>query len=200
MTAGLEAHRASDQEVATVVAVLVSAFDEDPTWGWAFPDGAARPEQHRRLWTLFVQGALRYSTVWLAPGGTATSVWIPPHGTDLSSEQEAELEPLLVDLLGADAPRVLQAFALFDAAHPRDVPHFYLSLLGTSTEHRGRGLGLGLLADNLRVVDEAGMPAYLEASNPANVALYERFGFVLRDTFRLPDGPEVPTMWRDARH
>ena len=43
------------------------------------------------------------------------------------------------------------------------------------------------------------MPAYLEASNPANVALYARYGFDVFASFTLPQGgPEVITMWRDA--
>jgi len=51
----------------------------------------------------------------------------------------------------------------------------------------------------MRLIDEAGKPAYLEASNPANVALYSRHGFEVRGSFKLPgDGPEVFTMWRDA--
>jgi ribosomal protein S18 acetylase RimI-like enzyme len=190
---------ASPRDRDVVVAVLVSAFHDDPTWSWAFPDPSLRAEQHRRLWGLFVEGALRYPWVWLAPGDTATSVWIPPNGTELSDEQEAALEPAIVEMLGADAAPVIQAFELFDRAHPREVPHFYLSLLATRVEHRGRGYGLGLLAGNLRLIDEAGMPAYLEASNPANVALYERHGFEVRSSFKLPgDGPEVFTMWRDA--
>jgi len=79
------------------------------------------------------------------------------------------------------------------------MPHFYLSLSATSAAHRGPGYGLGLLAGNLRRIDEAGMPAYLEASNPANVALYERHGFEVRGSFTLPgDGPEAFTMWREA--
>jgi len=74
-----------------------------------------------------------------------------------------------------------------------------LSLLGTAAEHRGHGFGLGLLAQNLREIDEARMPSYLEASNPANVQLYERYGFVVLDSFTLPaGGPEVFTMWREA--
>ena len=44
------------------------------------------------------------------------------------------------------------------------------------------------------------MPAYLEASNPANVPLYQRHGFELAGAFDLPDfGPTVHTMWREAR-
>lgn len=183
----------------SVVAILVSAFHEDPTWSWAFPDPTVRAEQHRRLWGLYVDGALRYPCVWLTPGETATSVWIPPGGTDLTAAQEAALEPMVVEMLGAGAAPVLEAFELFERAHPRDVPHFYLSLLGTRAEHRGRGHGLDLLARNLRRIDEAGMPAYLEASNLGNVALYERHGFEVRSSFSLPgDGPEVVTMWRAA--
>jgi ribosomal protein S18 acetylase RimI-like enzyme len=200
MSAGdLSPRIASRQDRDEVVAILVSAFYDDPTWSWAFPDPSLRAEQHRRLWGLFVDGALRYPWVWLTPGNTATSVWIPPNATDLSQEQEAALEPTVVEMLGADASAAIQAFELFDQAHPREVPHFYLSLLATSAEHRGRGYGLGLLAGNLRLIDEAGMPAYLEASNPANVALYLRHGFEVCGSFKLPgDGPEVFTMWREA--
>ncbi len=190
---------ATDQDFDEVVAILVSAFAQDPTWSWAFPDPSLRPEQHRRLWGLLVRGALRYPWVWLSPGSTATSVWIPPDGTELSDEQEAALEQAVVDMLGTQAPRVLRALELFDRAHPRDVPHFFLTLLGTRAELRGQGHGLGLLAHNLRKIDETGRPSYLEASNPANVPLYERFGFVVRGSFTLPEGgPEVFTMWRDA--
>jgi GNAT superfamily N-acetyltransferase len=183
-----------------VVRILVGAFAEDPAWSWAFPDRSRRAAEHTRLWRLLVEGAMRYPWVWLAPDGTATSVWIPPGGTDLSPEQEAQLEPMLVDLLGPQAGRVLEAFEAFERAHPRDAPHYFLTLLGTAPEHRGRGHGLALLAANLRLVDEAGLPAYLEASNVANVQLYERHGFVAHGGFVLPDGgPEVVTMWRDPR-
>lgn len=147
---------ATHDDVHDVVAILVSAFYDDPTWSWAFPDPAKRAEQHRRLWGLFVKGAMRYPWVWLSAGNTATSVWIPPHGTDFSGEQEAVLEPTIVEMMGAGAVRVMDAFDMFDEAHPRDVPHYYLSLLGTSAEHRGRGYGLGLLAANLRRIDEPG--------------------------------------------
>src|SRR5665811_410012 len=135
----------SPHELGDVVAILVSAFRDDPTWTWAFPDPSLRTGQLSRLWGLFVEGAMRFPSVWLTPGNTATSVWIPPQGRDLSTEQEKALEPTLVEMLGADASRVMHALAMFEQAHPRAVPHFYLSLLGTDVEHRGHGYGRGLL-------------------------------------------------------
>jgi ribosomal protein S18 acetylase RimI-like enzyme len=195
----LDPRRAAASDLDDVVAILVSAFYDDPTWSWAFPDPSQRREQHRRLWTLFVEGAMRYSSVWLTAEVTATSVWIPPHGTDLSAEQESTMETLMAEF-GPDGSRATEVLELCERAHPRDVPHFYLSLLGTTVEHRGRGHGLGLLAENLRQIDETHMPAYLEASNTANVPLYERHGFVVLDSLSLPTGgPEVVTMWRESR-
>lgn len=185
--------------MGAVAQILVEAFHDDPTWAWACPDPAARPEQLRWLWTEMVRGAMRYGTVHLAPGGVATSVWIPPGGAELSPEQEAAFDPQLRARWADGGARVREAFTLFDAAHPQEEPHHYLSLLGTAAAHRGQGHGLGLLADDLVSIDADGMAAYLEASNPANVALYARYGFEPHGSFVLPGGPEVHTMWRPAR-
>ncbi len=183
--------------VAVSVEILVDAFYADPLWGWAFPDDAARRAQHRAVWTMAVEGAIRYPWVRLADGDTATAVWIPPGGTEMTEEDADRFEELVAELLGRDAPRALDAFGALDAHHPHDEPHFYLSLLGTASAHRGHGHGLALLADCLREIDALGMPAYLESSNPANVALYARHGFAPHSAIAIPHGgPEITTMWR----
>jgi len=192
--------RATTADRDAAAEILVGAFREDPTWAWACPDPRLRAEQHRALWRLFVDGALLHDGVWLDSGTHATAVWIPPGGTELSPEQEQHLDDLLDSWPGAAPSRVRHAVELFEEAHPHEEPHHYLSLLGTDPAHRGRGLGLALLAATLAHVDVTGTAAYLEASNPANVPLYERYGFDPVGSFRLgDDGPEVVTMWRPAR-
>ena len=47
--------------------------------------------------------------------------------------------------------------------------------------------------------DLDGIPAYLESSNPRNVAFYERQGFEIRSEFHPDGGPLITGMWRDAR-
>jgi GNAT superfamily N-acetyltransferase len=181
-----------------VVEILVGAFHEDPLWSWALPDAAERPAQLRAIWEAAVEGALRYPWVWLTPDGSATSVWIPPGGTELTKEAESHFEEFLVDLLGEGANRVLAIGEAMDRARPDSTPHFYLSLLGTAPSRVGHGLGLGLLAENLRLIDELGSPAYLEASNVANVPLYARYGFEVMGSFELAGGaPRFVTMWRE---
>jgi hypothetical protein len=68
---------------------------------------------------------------------------------------------------------VFEVFDRFEAAHPRTQDHYYLSLLGTHTEHLGAGIGMRLLADNLVRLDALRVPAYLESTNPANLRRYE---------------------------
>lgn len=74
-----------------------------------------------------------------------------------------------------------------------------MDLLATHPDHRGKGLGMALLADNLTRIDVEAMPAYLESSNSANDPRYERQGFSKVGSFTRPDEhATVSTMWRDA--
>lgn len=186
-------------DAARVTEIFVEAFYRDPVWGWAFPDDGARRSQHEAFWGLFVEGALPHRWVWLAPGDAAAALWLPPGCPELSPSQETRLEPLLERMLGARQAEILhRTFERFDAAQPAAPPHYYLSLLGTHPDHRGRGVGMELLADNLALIDDLGAPAYLESTNPGNHARYERLGFRRLGGFELPEGgPPVATMWRE---
>ena len=162
------------------------AFHDDPTWAWAFPEPPLRQARYAVFWRFIIAGALRYPWVLTTGAREAGAVWIPPGGTELAEDDEARMLPMLESLVGSRADEVLELLARLDAAHPRGEPHYYLSLLGTHPEHRGRGLGMGLLADSLERVDAEGLPAYLESSNPANNRRYERHGFVAVGAFQLP--------------
>ena len=183
-----------------VAELFALAFYDDPTWSWAFPDPEQRMDQHRLLWGLFLHSAIPYGSVWMTDDGGAASLWIPPGQAELGEADERRIEPLVRDLIDSHADDVLALLERFDASHPRHVPHFYLSLLGTHPDHRGQGKGMGLLAENLARIDELRLPAYLESSNRANDRRYERLGFVQIGEFSAPgNGPTVGCMWRDPR-
>jgi GNAT superfamily N-acetyltransferase len=185
---------AGQDDVDGLTNTLTLAFENDPLWRWAFPDA----RMLEPLWRLFVQSALRYDWMWVTGAYAAASVWIPPGGTELTDAEEEQVEPLIRRLVGDRAPEVMTLIERFEEAHPRERPHYYLSLLGTHPAHRGRGLGMGLLADNLARIDEEGAHVYLESSNPENDARYERLGFRKIGEFSTPDGGHtVATMWRE---
>jgi GNAT superfamily N-acetyltransferase len=187
---------ATRSEVPQVTEILAAAFRNDPLWRWVFrdPDGLAV------WWRFLIGSALRYPWVFVGDDYAAASVWIPVGASELTPSEEDEVEPLLEELLGARAAMALELLERFEAAHPRERPHYYLSLLGVRPESRGAGLGMSLLAENLARIDREGAPAYLESSNPENVTRYERLGFERIGEFSTPDESHtVTTMWRAGR-
>jgi GNAT superfamily N-acetyltransferase len=190
------ARTASRADLDGLTRTLTLAFAEDPLWRWAFTDTRAL----ERWWRFLVASALRYPSVFVSGDYDAVSVWIPPDGSELTDDEQAHVPALLGELVGPRAPDVLALLGEFDAAHPHERPHYYLSLLATHPRSRGRGLGIDLLAQNLARVDGERTPAYLESSNADNVPRYERLGFAPAGEFSTPDGSRrVTTMWREAR-
>ena len=187
---------ATTPEVDQVIETVSQAFLHDPTWSWAFPAAEVR----RAWWTLCIRSAFRYPHVFKTSGYEVASVWIPPDGVELTSEEELQTPDLLEQLVGPRAPAVMELLRRFGDSHPRHEPHYYLSLLAVADHCRGRGLGMALLRENLARIDADGAAAYLESSNPTNNPRYQALGFVPVVSFEAPDGgPTVTGMWRDAR-
>jgi hypothetical protein len=178
---------------------LVPAFADDPVWGnWAFPDRSRATVQRRALFGLWLQGALRYRAIRVTQSCEAVAAWYPPEGTGNSESDQLELVASARALLGSHAEVFLKGCELLEAAHPQSRPHYYLSLIGAHGDHRGKGLGMGLLRESLVMLDAAGMPAYLESTNPKNLSRYQRLGFRQIDALDLPGaGPRVDLLWRE---
>jgi GNAT superfamily N-acetyltransferase len=196
-TAHLPPRRATVADFDALCETLTLAFREDPVWpSYVRPPGDD-PLATRWFWDLLLRGAMRHPGVWTLGKAAAVSVWIPPGGTELSDEQNDEMEALAISKLGRDGAATLAVVSeQFEQAHPRDVPHYYLSLLATHPDWRGRGLGIGLLDANLVEIDKEGIPSYLESSNPANDMRYQGVGYQPVVTFVLPKGQRITGMWR----
>jgi GNAT superfamily N-acetyltransferase len=187
-------------ELPAVTAVMATAFSRDPAWGpYSFPDDHRRVEQLAAFWRPQLRAAMRFPWTFVTPGCEAAAVWIPPGEPELTAEQEREVADLTAEMVGQEqADVIFEVFAQLEREHPHDPPHFYLSLLGTHDDHRGRGLGMALLGDSLRLIDGLGMPAYLESTNPANNERYMRHGFQPVGEVTMANGHRITTMWREA--
>jgi GNAT superfamily N-acetyltransferase len=189
---------ATADDVEAVTETIMLAFLHDPVWGPALARADGATTHHAGLWRCYVEGALRYSTVFMTDDASAVAVWTPPGGTEMSEAQEAEARSIITAGLEPAAAKAL--FALwerFDGSHPHDDPHAYLGLLATHPASRGRGIAQTLLAENLRDWDAQGIPAYLESTNPANDHRYARAGFLPIGGFSaVLDSARVTTMWR----
>ena len=190
---------ATESDLDLAVATIVAAFDQDPLWSWLFPDSRKRAAQHATVFGLYAEAAQPKDGVWMADQrASAVAIFTPPGEGELSPEAEARLERFIEDSLGDHAPAALATFERFEAATPDGPPFYYLSFLGTHPDSRGRGIGMGLLAELAAQADQEGKPIYLESTNPANTPRYERLGFEGQTEFWTPDEQhKVTTMWRD---
>lgn len=180
--------------------MLARAFHDDPVFRWMLP---AEGSRDRRLRRYFVTGlrheSLRHGTVELAcaDGSVAgAAVWFPP-GTWSGTEVSAL--PGYLRAFGRRLGTAAQFQSVAVRAHPREQPHWYLAVIGVDPARQGSGVGAALLRSRLRRCDQDGLAAYLESSNPDNMALYQHFGFDVTGTLGLREGaPVVSTMWRPA--
>ncbi|MGC9222090.1 MAG: hypothetical protein ACP5H2_12215 [Solirubrobacteraceae bacterium] len=126
----------------------------------------------------------------------AVAVWIPPGCPEFGPEQERRAEVLIGTLPEPDQRYLRETLERFAAATP-EAAHYYLSLLCTHRDHRGRGVGMTPLAHTLTELDAGGHAAYLESTNPADLDRYRSVSFTDLGGFSLPnDGPYITTMWR----
>jgi len=191
----MKVRTATADDLQAISVTLAGAFERDPVWSWAFP----HRDQLEVWWRFWVAAAIPQGEVLLTDDAEAVAVWLPPGGYEVAPEDEPHIEPLLRALIGDRAPLVAEVLASFEANHP-DGSYAYLTLLGTAPGHRGRGVGMALLAESLARIDARHEPAYLESSNPVNISRYESVGFVPIGAFELPEGQgTVTTMWRAAR-
>ena len=196
----MESRPVTPAEADLVATCLHLAFASDPVWGLALRRADGASDHHHEYWRLFIDGALRYGTVFMSPGGEAVSVWLPPGGSELADDQHDALGHVLSENLTPDNQTAMfELYERFAASRAPLPEHYYLSMLGTHPDHRGRGVGQGLLAADLARWDAEQRPTYLESSNARNNHRYERLGYrtiggfsaVRHDTW-------ITAMWRDV--
>jgi ribosomal protein S18 acetylase RimI-like enzyme len=185
-------------EVDAAALTLALAFRHDPVWGIALELPDASDQHLVPYWRQYVEGARRYETAFVSTDAGTVSMWIPPGGAELSDDQEAALRELAAQTFDHEqASALCELWERFDQHRPHEEPHAYLSLLATRPTHAGHGHGQAHLAADLARWDAAGLPAYLESSNPVNDHRYARQGFVRIGQFEtVLDRAVVTTMWR----
>jgi GNAT superfamily N-acetyltransferase len=192
----ITAIRASGDDIAPILHVMVRAFHNDPISKWLVPDESIRPRILRDFFDIMVAQAFNYGYVDVHPDRIASAVWIPP------TPPIAHYEQRLRDATGTYHDRFRKLDEAFDGRHPTTVPHQYLAFLSVSPSHQRQHHGGALLDHRLATLDGQGVPAYLVASTARSVKLYMQKGFTYHGLpLALPDGgPTVYPMWRDVQH
>jgi GNAT superfamily N-acetyltransferase len=198
---GSDIRKMTSADIQPVARTLAQAFFDDPHFRWCVRDDAKRMHKLERGFATFI------GRVWLPEDEGYTherligaALWMPPNKWHLGPLTQLLLLPAIVRDLRGDTPRLLKALNFIEKKHPREPAHWYLPAVGVATAWQGRGYGAALLRPVLDRCDADRAPAYLEASTPRNLALYERNGFEATEECRYAkNGPPLWPMWREPR-
>ncbi|MGH7818826.1 MAG: GNAT family N-acetyltransferase [Candidatus Binatia bacterium] len=183
----------TEQPRATNVQLM--AFSADPIMRWLWPE----PDAYVRHFPALVRGfggrAFENATAHVTEDFRGGALWLPPGvGPDVEA-----LEILIRDTIAEPArSEVGPILEQMGEAHPHE-PHWHLAFIGVDPVWHGQGIGAALLRYALEKIDEKGLHAYLESSNPRNIPLYERHGFEVIREIRVGGSPPVTPMLRAPR-
>ena len=174
--------------------ITADAFQNDPFNAWLFRN----PQAMEATFSLLARDVYAPRGMCHRIGDHAATLW-------LASDQSGEpsLKSLLPIYWAITRGFDFAAYKRIDIAtkamvrHKPKEPHLYLFLIGSRLDARGKGYGGKLMAPVISACDDAGIPVYLENSNPANQGFYGSFGFERISLFSpTPGAPPLEGMWR----
>jgi GNAT superfamily N-acetyltransferase len=184
-----------------VASIAAEGFFDDPVLGWVFRDPVRRLDNLVELFGgVFDDMVPDRGTVHVLDA-CSTALWRRPDfgevrpASDRIEETPAEVA---TTFSGEEIERLIILGGVMTEGHPHE-RHWYLNVVSTLPSRQSQGLGAAVLAPVLDDADDNGWPCYLESSNPRNVSLYLRHGFVETGELPLPDGPSLVQMWREPQ-
>jgi ribosomal protein S18 acetylase RimI-like enzyme len=151
-----------------VLGTIVRAFEDDPFLRLALPDADDYAEYAPQFFGTLFDRRVERTTVWMANGGAAVALWDAP---------DVPLGDDPTENLPKDAKKIIDAYE--ESLHEvmPTLPHWYLGVLATDPDARGRGLARAVLQRGLSHAASAALPAVLETTNPGNLEIYRRLGW-----------------------
>ncbi len=137
---------ATTNDLPRIGRALAAAFETDPIWHWLTPDIG---HYRRRAPAFFAADAklklTPHGRVLVSDDLGGCAVWCAPdHWKGTLAETARMLAPS-GRLLGRRLLDGVRAIGAMEKVHPKDPPHWYLSVLGTDPDHQGKGIGSALI-------------------------------------------------------
>lgn len=175
----------------TAAALLARAFQDDPLWCYLLPNRAQREQTLSRFQRVFAGGYIGAGQAYgFGMPLQGVVIWSKPAETGLQLRDflTAALPELLLSSFPGTVPKAFPVFERFEAMRQRYArpPYIYLNSIGVAPEAQGRGTASRLIRPFLAEADAHGWEAYTETVTPANVGLYEHYGFMVRECYKLP--------------
>lgn len=195
----------SGTEAPSVTEVLCEAFYDYPVMRWVLaPVEADYDQRLARMVGFFVAARVLRGEPLLGidhGGGLgAVAVLSDPNGPPSPPELGVEREAVWSDL-GSEARSRYEAFGELYAPLLVTEPHIHLNMIGTRQEARGKGYGRILLeyVHAMSERDPESRGVSLTTEDPANISLYESFGYQITGYARVSAEVETWAFYRPDR-
>ena len=175
--------------------VIVLAFSSDPVVRWFYPDAHQYLTNFPAFIRAFGGRAFENGTAYHVDGFMGAALWLPPNVHPDEEEVVGLIQRTVPEETQEDLLSILEQLGSF---HPSE-PHWYLPLIGVDPAHQRKGHGSALMKHALIPCDKENNFAYLESTNPANIPLYERYGFELVGKLEVGTAPPLYPMVRKPR-
>lgn len=178
--------------------LLADAFSNDPVNQWLLESHGNTQDVRTRFFHSYLTTYLRDAVVQTLPNFGGAAMWAQPGYTNPKLLDDLRDYWRWMNLLKGASLKTARLNDRMKKLRPTQ-PHWYLALLGTPAEFRGKGYGGKLLEHQLNNCDREGIMSYLESSNEANIGLYMRYGFKLTNEFTVAGSPRLYTMERQPQ-
>lgn len=189
------AHIASEEERHKVLSTITAAFIHDPIFRWVWPEPHSYLSNMPAFAEAFGGGAIVSGSAQCTTGYCGAALWLEPG----SYPDEDRIADIIQHTVSPEKLEdVFSVLKLMGEHHP-DEPVWHLAMIGVDPTKYGCGHGATMMHAFLERIDSAGLPAYLESTNPANITLYQRHGFETTGTIQAGESPKIYPMYREAR-
>lgn len=188
-------HKVAKNDLNQIAKVMVEAFNEDPLWDGLF----SNEQQKGTIMEVIFRAVLHYyfqKGILVATSSEFEGVMVWTQGSSKSKIREGlsgiqfilkllkltKYLPIrhLMKLL-----KTLSQFELIREKRVRDMDYCYLEIIFVQKHFRGKKHGSKLLTTLITYCDTQNLVCFVDTNNPANLSIYEHYGFILRDVWRM---------------
>lgn len=177
---------------------LARAFQNESGWSYVIPEAKLRAQRLIGAFHLLLRDEHQKGAVFGTDGFEAVTMWRGPGQARDSLWDRARLIVPFVQTLRWSIMRALEVADLIDKHLPKE-PFWYLHYAGCDPEFQGQGFGGAAIRAGLAHADQDGLPSYLETADESNIALYQRFGFEIKHSWQVAEGPQFWGMQKSGK-
>jgi predicted GNAT family acetyltransferase len=184
---------------------LTGAFSEDLCFRYMLESEVYDPKKARYIHEYTMKYGSLFGKVFTTENVEGVGIWLPLKNGDSSSFTTAvrfiRSGGLKLDKhVNKGTIAVIKKYGDYSGEMHHRIAHgqhWYLMSIGVGKEFQGQGFSKKLILPMLEYFDKNGHSCYLETHNPRNVSIYEKFGFKVMETGKLP-GSDI-THWAMMR-